>query len=152
MNCGQARRLHNHKLRDCQNATRVVTRTAYVYTCRFGPWISTEDVGSHAFSDKVYIRRDHGRVYFDTTRCRSRSRLLLFMHSGHETAVTPTGVDQSCVSKRSSRRLADLAAEIIVTAIVRERQRSTAALASASWVLRSSSGDGVDDESRDRTE
>jgi len=43
------------------------------------------------------------------------------------------------------------AAEIIVTASVRERQRSTAALAPASWVLRSSSRDGVDDESRDRT-
>lgn len=63
MTCRQARSLHSRKLRDCLNPTRTVTRTTYVYTCRFGPWTSTERVGRHAFSDSVYIRRDRGRVW-----------------------------------------------------------------------------------------
>jgi hypothetical protein len=64
MSCYQGGRLHAQKLRRCTSPTRHVTRTAYVYTCRFGPWLSSEHVSrGHSFSDHVYIGQDHGRVW-----------------------------------------------------------------------------------------
>jgi hypothetical protein len=63
MGCRQATRVHRQKLADCTYPTKRVTPTAYVYTCYFGPWISTERVGRHSFSDRIYIRRSHGRSW-----------------------------------------------------------------------------------------
>ncbi len=65
LSCGQAYRLHKEKLRDCSyGTTRRVTRTAYVFTCYFGRWTSTERVNRRGtFFDYVYIRRDRGRIW-----------------------------------------------------------------------------------------
>src|ERR1700683_3655458 len=66
MTCSQAQRLHGKKLRYCSNSSQVsrrVTRTAYVYTCYFGPWLSIERVGKDTGGDSIYIRRDHGRIW-----------------------------------------------------------------------------------------
>jgi hypothetical protein len=64
LSCAQAYQLHNRKLRECTSRTRQVTPTAYVYTCYFGPWTSTERIGrGSSFFDHVYIRRDRGRIW-----------------------------------------------------------------------------------------
>jgi hypothetical protein len=63
MSCHQAAQVHQAKLRDCPEPRRRVTPAAYVYTCSFGPWRSTERVGRHRFFDDIYIRRDAGRIW-----------------------------------------------------------------------------------------
>jgi hypothetical protein len=64
LTCRQAYRLHSEKLRRCMNPSRRVTPRAYVYTCRFGPWIATERTDRHGpFFDRVYIRKHHGRIW-----------------------------------------------------------------------------------------
>jgi len=63
MSCHQAAQLHSEKLSECTDPRRAVTPTAYVYTCSFGPWRSTERVARFGGSDRIYIRRDHGRIW-----------------------------------------------------------------------------------------
>ncbi len=64
LSCGQANRLHREKLRNCSGATRRVKRNSYVWTCYFGRWTSTEWTNRYgAFFDRIFIRRDHGRIW-----------------------------------------------------------------------------------------
>jgi hypothetical protein len=64
MTCAQAAQLHDEKLAACAHPKRRVTPPAYIYTCRFTPWFSIERVGrGSSFSDRIYIRRDRGRIW-----------------------------------------------------------------------------------------